>query len=91
MEFGEAGGMEVGQAYAARVRAVNAAGPGPWSLDSDQMVARYKALKPKIVFNKTEKEFTFKVGDTMSFSEGEEMHLISSFTAKEMSALSMAK
>ena len=68
LEFGEAGGVEVGQAYAVRIRAVNAAGPGPWSLDSDQMVARYKALKPKIVFNKTEKEFTFKVGDTMSFS-----------------------
>ena len=68
MEFGEAGGVEVGQAYAVRVRAVNAAGPGPWSLDSDQMVARHKALKPKIVFNTQEKEFTFKVGDTMSFA-----------------------
>merc|ERR1719412_2415488 len=67
LEFGEAGGVEVGQAYAVRVRAVNAAGPGPWSLDSDQMVARYKALKPKIVFNKQEKEFTFKVGDAMAF------------------------
>ena len=68
LEFGEAGGVEVGQAYAVRVRAVNAAGPGPWSLDSDQMVARHKALKPKIVFNTQEKEFTFKVGDTLSFA-----------------------
>jgi hypothetical protein len=67
LEFGEAGGVEVGQAYAVRVRAVNAAGPGPWSLDSDKMVARHKALKPKIVFNKQEKEFTFKVGDAMAF------------------------
>ena len=68
LEFGEAGGVEEGHGYAVRVRAVNAAGPGPWSLDSDQMVARYKALKPKVVFNTQEKEFMFKVGDTMAFS-----------------------
>ena len=61
LEFGEAGGIEVGQAYAVRVRAINAAGPGPWSLDSDQLVSRHKALKPKVVFTKQEKELIFKV------------------------------
>ena len=36
--------------YAARVRAVNAAGAGPWSLDSEKLVAKHKALKPKFHF-----------------------------------------
>ena len=41
---------EVGQSYAIRVRAVNAAGCGPWSIESDQLTCRYKALKPKVTF-----------------------------------------
>ena len=32
------------------------------------MVARHKALKPKVVFKRQEKEFTFKVGETMAFA-----------------------
>ena len=44
------GSYEVGQHYVIRVRAVNAAGHGPWSIESDQMVCKYKALKPKITF-----------------------------------------
>ena len=68
LEFGEAGGVALGQAYACRVRAINAAGSGPWSLDSDQMVARHKALKPKVVFINTEKEVTLRAGETMLFA-----------------------
>ena len=66
LEFGEASGIELDQAYAVRVRAINAAGPGPWSLDSDQCVCRHKSLKPKVVI-KAEKEVTFKAGESLVF------------------------
>ena len=53
--------------YAARVRAVNAAGPGPWSLDSEKLVARHKALKPKMRFPDLgeERELVVKEGEKM--------------------------
>ena len=53
--------------YAARVRAVNAAGAGPWSLDSEKLVARHKALKPKIRFPDLgeAKELVLKEGSKM--------------------------
>ena len=56
--------------YAARVRAVNAAGTGPWSLDSEKLVARHKALKPKIRFP--------DLGDARELvvREGEKMRLV---------------
>jgi hypothetical protein len=63
MERAEAEGLETGQSYAARVRAVNAAGAGPWSLDSEKLVARHKALRPKITFvGVTGKEIVVKEG-----------------------------
>ena len=45
LEFGEAGGAELGKAYTVRVRAVNAAGPGPWSIESDQLVSNFDNQK----------------------------------------------
>ena len=42
MERAEITGLELGQTYAARVRAVNAAGQSQWSLDSEKLVARHK-------------------------------------------------
>ncbi len=63
------GFFEVGQSYAVRVRAVNAAGAGPWSLDSDQLMCRYKSLKPKVTFKgvAAKEVVTFKAGESMSF------------------------
>lgn len=65
LEFGEATGMELGKAYTVRVRALNAAGPGPWSVETDQLVCRHKALKPKVNFREA-KEITLKSGETLS-------------------------
>jgi len=67
LEFGEAMGVELDQGYAVRVRAINAAGPGPWSLDSEQIICRHKALKPKVTIKSEHKEVTLKAGDTMTF------------------------
>ena len=51
MERGELEGLEVKMNYAARVRAINAAGPGPWSIDSEQLTPKHSSLKPKIKIN----------------------------------------
>jgi len=61
------GSYEVGQSYAIRVRALNAAGPGPWGLESDQLVCKYKALKPKVSFKEyaSKEVVSFKAGDSM--------------------------
>jgi len=64
MEHGIVEGVELGQSYAVRVRARNAAGPGHWSLESDQLVCRFKALKPKVKLL-CSKEMTVKEGDTI--------------------------
>ena len=42
-------------------------GPGPWSLDSEQIICRHKALKPKVTIKSEHKEVTLKAGDTMTF------------------------
>ncbi len=62
MERAEVTGLELGQTYAARVRAVNAAGAGQWSLDSEKLVARHKALRPKVTFEQGGKEMSVKEG-----------------------------
>ncbi len=67
LEFGEAGGAELGKAYTVRVRALNVAGPGPWSVESDQLVCRHKALKPKVTF-RGPKEITLKAGEALSLA-----------------------
>lgn len=41
MERCEVRPVELGQSYAVRVRAVNAAGVSNWSLDSDQITVRW--------------------------------------------------
>ena len=42
MERGVVEGVELGQSYAVRVRAKNAAGWGPWSIESEQLVCKHK-------------------------------------------------
>ena len=58
------GGIELGHGYAVRVRARNAAGPGHWSIESDQVVCRYKSLAPKVKLN-CPKELALKETDTL--------------------------
>ena len=73
LEFGTVKGVEVGETYVFRVRAVNAAGPGQPGPESDNMTCRYKKLKPKIN-RRTLKEITVRVGETIEFKtdiEGE--------------------
>jgi len=48
MEHGLVEGVELGQGYAVRVRARNAAGWSPWSIESEQVVCKHKNLKPKV-------------------------------------------
>lgn len=69
LEFGEATGPFVtGQGYAIRVRAVNAAGPGPWSMDSDQLTCRHKALKPKVTLTCGDRDnLVYRAGEAMTF------------------------
>merc|ERR1719472_673800 len=64
MEHGVVEGIELGHGYAVRVRARNAAGPGHWSIESDQVVCRYKSLAPKVKLN-CPKELALKETDTL--------------------------
>merc|ERR1719374_534869 len=64
-ERGVVEGIELGQAYAVRIRARNAAGVGQWSLESDQLVCKHKALKPKVIID-APKELTIKEGETFT-------------------------
>jgi len=64
MESGVVEGVELGQGYAVRVRAKNAAGAGHWSLESDQVVCRHKSLQPKVKIL-AGRELTAKEGDTL--------------------------
>ena len=61
--------LSVGQHYAIRVRALNAAGAGPWSLESDQLNCKYSRLRPKVSFKDvaTKEVVTFKAGESMAF------------------------
>jgi len=63
MERGVVEGLELGQSYAVRVRARNAAGWGPWSIESEQLVCKHKALKPKVKIAGG-KELIYREGDT---------------------------
>ena len=66
LEFGPAKGVEVGETYVFRVRAVNAAGPGLPGPESDNLTCRYKKLKPKIN-RRCLKELTIPIGDSFEF------------------------
>jgi predicted phage tail protein len=66
LELGTATGVELGETYVFRVRAVNAAGPGAPGPESDNLTCRYKKLKPKIN-RKVLKEITIPVGETIEF------------------------
>jgi len=57
--------MELGQAYSVRVRGKNAAGCGPWSIETDQLTCKHKALKPKVKLQGN-KEVTVKEGETFT-------------------------
>lgn len=83
LEFGEAGGIELGKGYTVRVRAVNAAGPGPWSVETDQLICRYKALKPKVTF-RGPKEITLKAGETLSLAVDIQVSVTFRFTLKKL-------
>jgi len=63
MERGVVEGVELGQSYAVRVRAKNAAGWGPWSIESEQLVCKHKALKPKVKIAGG-KELVYREGET---------------------------
>jgi len=65
LEHGLVEGIELGAGYAVRVRAKNAAGFGPWSIESEQVVCRFKALKPKVKINGP-KELIVKEGETLT-------------------------
>jgi len=65
MDHGHVEGIELGSTYAVRVRAKNAAGFGPWSIESDQVVCKHKNLAPKVKILE-EKEFIVKEGETVT-------------------------
>ena len=62
IQKGEVTGVELGQSYAVRVRAINAAGASQWSMDSEQLTVKHRALKPTIVLNEGAKELIIKEG-----------------------------
>jgi hypothetical protein len=66
MERGHIEGVELGQSYAVRVRARNAAGFGHWSIESDQLVCRHRALKPRVKIEAGGHELVLKEGDTLT-------------------------
>lgn len=66
IERGLVEGVELGQSYAVRVRARNAAGFGHWSIESDQLVCRHRALKPRVKFEISGRELVLKEGDTLT-------------------------
>lgn len=65
MEHGLVEGVELGAGYAVRIRAKNAAGFGPWSIESEQVICKFKALKPKVKIN-SPKEVVLNEGETFT-------------------------
>merc|ERR1719430_3124896 len=65
LEHGLVEGVDLGQGYAIRVRAKNAAGFSPWSIESEQVVCKFKALKPKVKID-SPKEIIAKEDDTVT-------------------------
>ncbi len=66
LEIGTVTGLDEGQTYVFRVRAVNAAGPGNPGPESDNLTCRYKKLKPRID-RRSLKEVTVRVGEVIEF------------------------
>ncbi len=58
--------IEDGQAYAVRVRALNAAGPGSWSMESEKMLARPRAMAPKVLAAGGKKEVVVEAGEPLT-------------------------
>eukprot|EP00096_Caligus_rogercresseyi_P016211 TRINITY_DN878_c0_g1_i1.p1 TRINITY_DN878_c0_g1~~TRINITY_DN878_c0_g1_i1.p1 ORF type:complete len:1596 (-),score=294.53 TRINITY_DN878_c0_g1_i1:195-4982(-) len=63
--------LRLGQTYATRVRAVNSAGVSPWSIESDALTLKYKALPPKISLDfhnllEGKNTIVIKAGETLS-------------------------
>jgi len=65
MDHGLVEGIELGSTYAVRVRAKNAAGFGPWSIESEQVTCKHKNLAPKVKILEA-KEFTINEGETVT-------------------------
>jgi len=65
LEHGLVEGVDLGVGYAIRVRAKNAAGFSPWSIESEQVVCKFKALKPKVKID-SPKEIIVKENDTVT-------------------------
>ncbi|XP_040583966.1 twitchin [Lepeophtheirus salmonis] len=63
-------GLKLGKTYATRVRALNSGGVSPWSIESDPLTVKYKALPPKIhltIHHPMEnKKIVMKAGETLS-------------------------
>lgn len=66
IEIGSVKGLDLGQTYVFRVRAVNAAGPGKPGPESVNYTCRYKKLKAKIN-RRSLREVTVRVGETIEF------------------------
>lgn len=64
-ERGVVEGVELGSSYTVRVRARNAAGFGPWSIESDQLTCKFKNLPPKVTLA-AEKEITVNEHETFT-------------------------
>ena len=56
--------VNLGESYAVRCRAKNEAGPGPWSLDSEQMVVKPRVLAPKVSFKTSNSEVSVQAGES---------------------------
>ncbi len=64
LQKGEVTGVEEGMSYAVRVRAVNAAGPGTWSMESDRLVARSRFMVPKVEIEDNNKSVVLRGGES---------------------------
>jgi len=64
-ERGVVEGIDLGSSYAVRIRAKNDAGFGPWSLESDILVCKFKNLPPKVIID-GEKDITVKEHETFT-------------------------
>jgi len=71
-------GIEAGQTYAGRVRALNAAGSGPWSLETERLLAEPAAAAPKLFLQTPEGKKISKI----RLKEGESLRLKAKIEAR---------